>query len=274
MIKMIAIDLDGTMYTTSRTITTRVRESIATGFQAGLQPVIVTGRGRRGAEIALDTLEMDLPYICSAGALVRPGLIGDSIHAWSFHAQAELLQVIDFTRRNETGMIAEPDQGNSYWFGPDSMNEIMDPLTVKEAQRSIRTQNPENDFDRPMLKITLTASPELLADAEKLIREKCPSIHQVYSGIHYIDLTADGVNKGTALRALAVHFGLQPGQIAAIGDQDIDLQMLKFAGLPIAMSNAVPSIHKAANWIAPSNDEDGVAWAIDEILRTNKQEIY
>jgi Cof subfamily protein (haloacid dehalogenase superfamily) len=269
MIKLLAIDLDGTMYTSDRSITTRVRNAIRMAKENGLQPVIVTGRGRRGAEIALETLEMDLPYICSAGALLRSGINGETIHSWTFHQHTEMLSIIDFTRRHGTGLIAEPDQGAPYWFGPDSMNAVMDPLTIKEAHKSIRSFTPEKDFDLPLLKVTITAEPALLAEAEKVVRAECPSIHQVYSGNQYIDLTADGVNKGSALQALAEYQGLESAEIAAIGDQGIDLQMLQYAGLPIAMSNAVPALTQMAKWVAPSNDEDGVAWAIDEILKQN-----
>ena len=269
MIKLIAIDLDGTMYTTDRKITERVRGSLLDAINNGLQPVIVTGRGRRGAEIALESLGMDLPYICSAGALLRPGITGETIHSWSFNQHAEFLHVINFTRNHGCGLIADPEEGAPFWFGPDKLNEIMDPLTAKEANKSIRTLDPEKDFNRPLLKVTLTASFDILAEAEKVIRRECPSIHQVYSGIQYIDMTADGVNKGSALQALADYRGLQASEIAAIGDQDIDFQMLKFAGLPIAMSNAVPSLFDIAKLVAPSNDEDGVAWAIDEILKQN-----
>ena len=269
MIKLIAIDLDGTMYTTNRSITDRVRTALRKANDHGVQPVIVTGRGRRGAEIALEVIDMDLPYICSAGALLRSGRNGETIHVWPFHEHAELMHVINFTRMNDCALIAEPENSAPYWFGPDKMNDIMDPLTVKEANRSIRSFEPEKDFDRPLLKVTITADYSLLAEAEKIIKAECPSIHQVYSGIQYIDLTANGVNKGSALQALAEHRGLSPSEIAAIGDQDIDFQMLKYAGLPIAMSNAVPSLFDIAKWVAPSNDEDGVAWAIDEILKQN-----
>ena len=271
MIKLIAIDLDGTMYTTNRTVTDPVRQALRNATNNRIQPIIVTGRGQRGAEIALETLDMDFPYICSAGALVRTGLSGHSIHSWTFHKHDELVHLINFTRHNGTGLIAEPLEGPTFWFGPDSMNEIMDPLTAKETKKSQRSFQPEKDFDLPLLKVTITADPAKLAEAEKLVRAECPSIHQVYSGIHYIDLTAEGVNKGSALRALAKNMQLHPTEIAAIGDQEIDLQMLKFAGLPIAMANAVPALINCAKWIAPSNDDDGVAWAIDKIIQQNTQ---
>lgn len=269
MIKMLAIDLDGTMYTSKRTISPQVKQSIARAAENGLQPVIVTGRGRIGAEIALDLLGMDFPYICSAGALLRPGKQGPALHTWPFHEHAELLRVIGFIRHHKAGLIADPPEGIPYWFGPDSMQEIMDPLTSAEARHSQRTENPETDFDRPLLKATITATGDTLVEAEKFVRAECPSLHPVISGIQYIDLTGDGVNKGTALGVLAEIRGLQAAEIAAIGDQKIDLHMLEYAGLPIAMQNGVPDLKQVARWVAPSNDEDGVAWAIDEILKLN-----
>ena len=270
MIKLLAIDLDGTLYNSARQVTPRVRAALITARENGLELVIATGRGRRGAENALTTLGMDFPYICSAGALLRSGLGGETIHAWTFHAHNELMHIIDFTRQHGTGLISDTPEGVPYWFGPDSMTELMDPLTARDANKGIRSFEPETDFDRPLLKVTIAAAPELLVEAERIIRAECPSIHQVYSAIQYIDLTAEGINKGSALQALAESLNLQPEEVAAIGDQIIDLYMLQYAGLPIAMSNAVPELKQSAKWIAPSNDEDGVAWAIEEILKCNR----
>jgi len=269
LIKLLAIDLDGTLYNSEHQLTTRGREAVWKAKEAGLQPVIVTGRGRRGAENALDALGLELPYICSAGSLVRSGPNGDPIYAWTFQATDELIPLFQFSRENNTGLIADTISGRPYWFGPDSLSDVMDPLTAKEAFKSIRSFAPEADFDRPLLKMTIAAEPGLLQQAEVVVRENCPSLHQTYSGPTYIDLTAEGVNKGTALKALAEYWGLLPDEIAAIGDQCIDYQMLQYAGLSIAMSNAVPELKQIAQWIAPSNNEDGVAWAVDEILKLN-----
>lgn len=267
MIKLIAIDLDGTLYNSQHQLTERGREAVHKAKNSGIQPVIVTGRGRRGAENALEALGLELPYICSAGALVRPGRQGQAWHSWPFQAHDEISHIIDFCRANPgTGLIGETPEGTPLWFGPDSMNEVMDPLTSREAFRSQRTQEPETDFDRPLLKVTLAAEPNLLAQAETVLRQHCPSLHYTYAGIQYIDLTAEGVNKGAALAALAEQLDLYPDQIAAIGDQCIDLKMLQYAGLPVAMQNAVPELKEVAHWIAPSNDEDGVAWVIEKIL--------
>jgi len=268
LIKLIAIDLDGTLYNSQHQLTERGRAAVHQAKAAGLQPVIVTGRGRRGAENALTNLGLELPYICAAGALVRPGSQGDPWHIWPFYAPTETAPVIEFCRANPSaGLVGETPEGTPLWFGPDSMNEVMDPLTLKEAFKSRRTFAPEQDFDRPLLKLTIVAEPGLLAQGEAIVRANCPSLHYTYAGPQYIDLTADGVNKGTALAALAEQLDLYPDQIAAIGDQCIDLKMLEYAGLPVAMQNAVPELKDVAAWIAPSNDEEGVAWVIEKILR-------
>jgi Cof subfamily protein (haloacid dehalogenase superfamily) len=272
VIKLLAIDLDGTLYNSDHQLTSRGRQAVLKAKNAGIQPVIVTGRGRRGAENALEALGFELPYICSAGSLVRPGPSGDPLYAWTFQATAELLPLFQFSRENQTGLIADTLEGKPYWFGPDSMSAVMDPLTAKEAFKSVRSYSPEADFDRPLLKMTIAAEPGLLQQAEQVVRENCPSIHQTYSGPNYIDLTADGVNKGFALRALAETWELEAAEIAAIGDQCIDYQMLAFAGLPIAMANAVPELKQIARWLAPSNNEDGVAWAVDQIIQQNQTE--
>jgi hydroxymethylpyrimidine pyrophosphatase-like HAD family hydrolase len=84
--------------------------------------------------------------------------------------------------------------------------------------------------------------------------------------MRYLDLTAHGVNKGSALEILCRHLGIHSQEAAAIGDQMIDISMFNHAGLSIAMENASENVKYAALWIAPNNDADGVAWAIDRII--------
>ena len=66
--------------------------------------------------------------------------------------------------------------------------------------------------------------------------------------------------------------GYSSDEVAAIGDQEIDLHAFRFSGLSIAMGNSVQSLKDQAKWIAPSNDEHGVAWALEEIINQNKGE--
>lgn len=269
MIRLAAIDLDGTLFNPRQEITPANKQALQKALESGIKIVIVTGRGQRGVERALAMLEMQLPFVCSAGALARETYDGVALYAHTFHNPLEINHVIDFSRHTGIGLIADTPEGTSLWFGPDALEEVMDPMSAADARRSVRTFDPEKDLDRPLLKLTLAADMEFLLQAEKVVRGKCPSVHLAYSGLTYIDLTARGVNKGAALEAIAKHWNFQPHEIAAIGDQAIDLEMLQYAGLPVAMSNAVDTLKQAAKWIAPSNEEDGVAWALERMIQEN-----
>ncbi len=271
MIQLVAIDLDGTLFNHRQEVTPANRQAIQKAIESGIKIVIATGRGQSGARRALTMLGMDLPFICSAGSLVYAGLESAILYANTFHKIDEINPVIEFARATNMGLIADTAQGASLWFGPDTLEEVMDPMTAADAYKSIRTLVPETDFDQPLLKLTIAAEMPLLLQVEQILRENSPSIHQTYSGLNYIDLTRHGVNKGSALAALAEYWKISPAAIAAIGDQAIDREMLAFCGLPIAMQNAVDSLKEVAQWIAPSNDEDGVAWALERIMKENKK---
>jgi hydroxymethylpyrimidine pyrophosphatase-like HAD family hydrolase len=80
----------------------------------------------------------------------------------------------------------------------------------------------------------------------------------------YLDFYCEGVNKGSAVKRLAQHLGIPLERVIAIGDYYNDLDMFKIAGLSIAMGNAPSEVRRAADLVAPANDEGGAAWAISQ----------
>lgn len=264
MIRLLAIDLDGTLFNPQQQISPAERRAIESAQAAGIMPLIVTGRGQRGVAMGLDLLGMDLPHICSAGALIRQGRESAPLSARTFHAADELRHVIDFALEHGLGLVADAP-GTRLWFGPDTLFETLDPLTAESALEA-RTFDPLLDFDQPLLKATLVTPPALMPIARPLISHHCPSLHHTVAGERYIDLTARGVDKGSALAIYAGAMGFARHEIAAIGDQLIDIPMLEYAGISVAMGNARAEVRAAAGMIAPSNDEDGVAWFVEGIM--------
>ena len=267
---LIAIDLDGTLFDSRQQISSRNISALRKTLDLGYQTAIVTGRGKEGAMAALDMVGLQMPVICSAGSLV----LGDHgsliISARTFQIDEELTRIADFARNNNAGLIADSLEEN-WWFGPDKLGDDLDPLTAAFASSSIRTCSPEMDLRRPLLKLTLAADPEVLQTAEVEVGKYCPSLHYVYAGLKYLDFTRKDVSKGTALKILAEHLGIRASDTIAIGDQLIDLSMLEYSGLPIAMATAPDKLKDVARWIAPANDEDGVAWALDRIINGHSQ---
>jgi Cof subfamily protein (haloacid dehalogenase superfamily) len=265
MIKLVAIDLDGTLFNPSQQITPVSKKAVHQLLEAGIQPVIVTGRGRSGAEAALEMLDLDIPYICSSGALIRAGQNGEIISARTLHKHDEIEAIIRFARRTNAALIADTLDG-VVWFGPDTISDLLDPMTSAYTWQNVRTNNPELDFDHPLLKLTIVGGTDQLKMAQQELDANCPSIHYVYAGMSYMDLTERSVNKGSALEILAQKMDIFPEEIAAIGDQPIDQSMLHYAGLPVAMGNAPDSLKEIALWIAPTNEQDGVAWVVKKII--------
>jgi len=81
------------------------------------------------------------------------------------------------------------------------------------------------------------------------------------------EINRAGVNKGSALARLAGRLGLTSKEVMAIGDNNNDLPMLQYAGIAVAMENALAGVKERADFVTHSNDEDGVAYALYQFLR-------
>jgi len=82
----------------------------------------------------------------------------------------------------------------------------------------------------------------------------------------YLEFAHPSVDKGEALAFTTRYYGLDRDDVIAVGDTDIDIPMLKYAGLGVAVANAVPAVREAADTVCPSNDEGGVADVIEKYI--------
>jgi Cof subfamily protein (haloacid dehalogenase superfamily) len=91
--------------------------------------------------------------------------------------------------------------------------------------------------------------------------------HRVWAAPwNIIEVVKAGLNKAVGLKRVAEHFGIPNDRIIAFGDEDNDLEMIEFAGHGIAMGNAIPELKNIADAITNSNEEDGVARYLEEVL--------
>ena len=120
------------------------------------------------------------------------------------------------------------------------------------------------DLQEPPLKLFFAAYGRSAEEIAPSLAARLDSAARVVPcGPDFIEVLPAGVSKGAALAALADELGLVPEQIMALGDQYNDLEMIEYAGLGVAMANAPKPIRRRADHVAPGNDEDGVAWAIE-----------
>ena len=86
-----------------------------------------------------------------------------------------------------------------------------------------------------------------------------------------LELLPQGVDKGYGLQQLCRYLQLSPQQVMAIGDEENDLAMLRFAEYGVAMDNATDDVKELACFVTRNNDQDGVAWAIEQYVLSNKE---
>ncbi len=118
------------------------------------------------------------------------------------------------------------------------------------------------------LKVTIYGEHSALVNAHQEFSQHHDRFHVTTAGEEDLEITQTGVNKGSALGEISKVTGIPRQNIMAIGDSPNDLSMFREAGLAVAVGNALPDAKQAAAIIAPSNDEGGALWAIQNLALT------
>lgn len=121
--------------------------------------------------------------------------------------------------------------------------------------------------DYPLNKILTTANPEYLQSHYKEMMEPFKnSLNCMFTGAFYFEFTAKGIDKAKALDTVLTKMGYNKDEIIAFGDGHNDISMIEYAGLGVAMENAVQELKDASNYITLSNDDDGIVHALNKFV--------
>ena len=270
-VKLIAVDMDGTLLRSDKTVSQRSAEALWGAIEKGVAVVPATGRvaymipkpvaGIRGVRYA----------ITSNGAMVKDLQEQKVLYRnlMTMQQARELLTLLD-----SYGMFAEAYcDGISYSEGrmldlavraglPENVREyIMKSQCFVDnllGQISLQSFPPE--------KVNVPYVPEELRTE---LREKIlslPGLCVTSSGMENLEVNAASCSKGDALKFLCTKLSVSPSQVMAIGDGDNDISMLQYAGIAVAMGNAASEVKTAANFVTGTNDRDGVAFAIEKFV--------
>ncbi|GIH93985.1 hydrolase [Planobispora siamensis] len=261
---MIATDLDGTLLRSDGTVSERTRRAILAVRDAGAEVVFVTARPPRYVDAIAEMLGCVGTAVCSNGAIVYD--VGNrrvvTANALSLEVTRELAGSLktaleDVTFAIETGhqVVCEV----SYHNGRDAHGEVQFRLpTLDHVLR-------EAD---PIIKLLAwSASREADAMCEIARRAVLGQAEVTYSGGKgLLEVSAPGVTKAATLAGICTRLGITPAEVWAFGDMPNDLPVLTWAGVPHAMGNGHPAVLAAARRRTASNDEDGVALALEGLL--------
>jgi len=256
---LIALDLDGTLLNSSMRLSEGNEEAVRTAVERGVQIVFATARWYALALRTAVRLDIQTPLICCNGAIVKRPLDG-----------TELLHLhVDEALAREAVTMADEAGWEMYTTIGDSTYMRMRAGIIPEklpAGLKVADRQSERLEEGPATSVLIYGEEAVDAVAERLMPKYGArarfSLNRPLNSPHYVILTHPEAEKSRGLRMVCEELGIAPQDTLAMGDSESDLEMLRMAGLGIAMGNSPDEVRKAALHIAPTNDQDGVAWAL------------
>ncbi|MGL5149476.1 MAG: sugar-phosphatase [Clostridium sp.] len=269
MYKLIALDMDGTLLDENKKITEETYKAIKKAKDKGIKIVLSTGRPIEGVERFLNGLELtsDDDYVISYnGSLVQSVKSRKAICNKGLTGK-DLKEIYEVSKKLNVNIHA-------FLSGVGLVTPKNSKYTEVEAEiNGIKIH--EINFDEIndediIVKIMLIDEPEILDEAiSKLPEYIYEKYHCAKSMPFFFEILNKDANKGVALDLLARHLDFQRNELIAMGDEANDIEMIKYAGMGVAMGNATDAVKKVSNLITSKNSENGVANAIEKLIFNN-----
>lgn len=262
MYKLIAIDVDDTLLNDDIIVTEGTKDALKRAIEAGVTVTLATGRMYASARKIADQINLNVPIITYQGSLVKTLLDGEVLYERIVPIDAAR-KVLDYARAHHLHLQLYVDD---VLYGTEDNARIQAYSKLTNIPYEI-----EPDFEklihRPNHKMLMIDEPEVLDQHLIVLQEMFgDELHITKSKAHYLEIMHKEGTKGHALEYLAKHIGCTMEQTIAIGDAWNDREMIKVAGLGVAMGNAVPMLKEIADYITLSNNEDGVAHVIEKFV--------
>lgn len=262
--RLIATDLDGTVLRSDGSVSERTVAALRAAESSGSMVVVATGRPPRWMRPVADALGHTGLAVCSNGAVVYD-LHTDEVLEHTPISRDVVLAVAAAVRaavREVTFAIETRDAGfgreASYPVAPDVDLEP-DGMRVGSLDELV-----SDDVIKLLVRHADLDPRGLLAAAREVAGELAELTYSSRSGL--LEISAIGVTKAASLARIADRQGIRAEDAVAFGDMPNDLPMLAWAGRGYAMANAHPDVLDAAEHLAPSNDDDGVAQIVEKLL--------
>jgi hypothetical protein len=268
-IKLLVLDIDGTITGDSNTLSVTVKEVIAAVQAKGIKVAIATGRMYCSALRFHREIGSTLPLIAYQGAWIQdPG--NDKIHRHLPVSREITQQLLEYFEQPDLRSLLSVH----FYINDQLYVREITKETDNYQQRCGVNAIPVGDLrqllDHEPTKILALSedanlTQQLLADLR--LRYKPTDLYMTTSVPTFLEAANTHVNKGNAVRYLAEEMlSLESHHVMTIGDNFNDVEMLSYAGISVAMGNAPPEVQAIANWVAPSIELDGAAIAIEKFL--------
>ena len=273
--KMVCIDMDGTLLNRRKRISKINKKTIKEAHDRGVEIVVTTGRLYNNAAYFSKILGVNSPVIAANGAIVIDQKTNEIIYEQEIPTDT-CIKVLEILQKNKV----------YFHFNTTSTiycNNFLSKLATRiYMSKHVNFENMEVSYKvikkntnwLNIFKIEEGRIAKCIAVSpykEKIIstRKELDSLGLVKtfaSGKHSIEINFNKVSKANAIKALLEKYGIDRSELMCIGDSENDISMIEFSGLGIAMGNAIDSLKKVADYITDTNNNDGVAKAIQKFI--------
>ncbi|WP_461204612.1 Cof-type HAD-IIB family hydrolase [Clostridium sp. DL1XJH146] len=269
--KLICIDMDNTLLNIKGEISEVNKQALRLAIKKGVHIAVTTGRIFVSARNFAEILGVKTPVIASNGAYIREKDKEKVIYEKTL-TQKNCFDIYEIVKKysflkmfNTHDTVCSPeDYPERYLYIKynESLpeNKRVKLLVEKNIEKFIRDEK-----DNILKFIAISRDADDLKKAREEI-SLLEDVDVVSSGEMNFEVSRKGVCKGTAVKVLAEMYNIKQEEIICIGDNENDISMIKYAGLGVAMGNALDSVKKVAQYVTDTNDNDGVAKVIEKFV--------
>ena len=260
-VKLLAIDVDDTLITDELVIPKETHQAISQAQAKGVHVILATGRMWQSTVPYARELGLTGPLILYNGAMVR-----------TVEGEVKQHYPVPLSLARELAKLCQAHDLDLNVYVDDEL--YVEQVTEHTEYYQMMTGTEAVPVGDLVHFLDTEPTKLLIVGHEAPIASWLGHLSQQYEGQlsifqskpRYIEITRKGISKGVALKALAESLGLAREEVIAIGDGGNDVAMLQYAGIGVAVGNASDAAKEAADWIAPSNEEAGVAEAIRKFI--------
>ena len=266
MRKLIAVDVDGTLVNSKGKITDKTRDALIAATKAGHEVMIVSGRPTYGLRDQAKTLAFDkfggVLSSYNGGQLYdyKEGKILAN-HTMDFDVAKRMLdfsKLLDLELMIPYGEVIITDYGDNFYTNRESKMLNMGIKAVEDIRDSL---------DFAPNKLLFAQDPDKIDEPSmRLLDEFGDVTEQVKSARFYYEVMPKGLSKGTSILEACKIFDIDREDTIVFGDEMNDMSMFEVAGTGVAMGNAVESIKNVADYVTKTNNEDGIAYYLENFV--------
>jgi Cof subfamily protein (haloacid dehalogenase superfamily) len=262
-IRMVIADVDGTLVTQEKVLTKRAAEAVLRLHEAGIQFSVTSGRPPRGMAMLIDPLKLTQPLAAfNGGVLIQPDLT--TVVDQRFLPAEVPEKVIASIEGHGLDVWVYTDTG---WFvrDPNAPHVAREQWTVKFPPTVVKTFR--GLLGRVAKIVGVSDDYDGVAKCEKDVQQAGGThISAARSQPYYLDVTHPQANKGGVVLAMSKLLNIPAEEIATIGDMPNDVLMFEKSGVSIAMGNASSEVQASATYVTSTNEQEGFARAIEEVV--------